>query len=1803
MFLFFPLTLPRFTVYGAWTPNPSSSNYDFKARYFGEDSFTVYYEDYQGHALLYVAVYGWRACQYTIVGSFEGAPMLLEGQPQSGQVAKEGLDFYTFDIPEGEENNEIWIVTTPIVGRARTYVGVDGPPVLDDPDTYHWQSNGQDSGEVISIKPNDPFFPTGDPKRFYIAIFGDEDCLYQIVAGSNNTQQILRDSIPVQAHADSGVFDYYTMPVANNDCTLSVTLTAITGDPDLYMSTEIIRPNLTAYDEKSNHFGGDTIVYDPAPAGLYHIGVYAFRNSTYTIVGHTQCDGQGHNTTFIRLVDGIPQQDTLVDPGAERVYKFDVQGHHTELSVSISRIYGNPDLYITNNQFRPGPTNAQWRSTHYGDDSITIYNSDENWCEGGCSYYIGVIAGSSTSYSIVAATSDAIITLQDGRVFREDLTAGTFEYFQFPVDFSEATEITVSVSPLGQGDPDLYMSTSITGPQRPTRDMDGHTWSGRQLYGDSITISETDPNYCQDCTYYIGVYAYTNVTFTVVATLETPVVLNDGVTLSSSVKRGAMKYFNIRTLTGHSDLTISLTFFGGNANLYVGTEMYPEYNDDMSYHWAKYWYSGAITLVIREDDDEACKTIDCQYHIGVYGVQDANFTITASTLGTIIPLVSGVPLRSHVETGAWEYFSFYVDEVGHDLTFEVTPIDGDPDLYVSRTNQYPNSTYPGGYDKKSTTYGGDNVDYENAEVGIYYVAVQAFRNSTFSLTALLTNGENGVVALSLGEPQSGTILEGKWRYYLLTLFTIETSDLLFTVSKIYGDPDLYITNTGELPTLDEHQWSSAMSGGEVIRIGDAPGANYIVGVYAYHTSSYSLTVNIEGGITQLMEGAPISGQVQQGEYIYYKLFVTSPDYDVSIIVTPLSGDPDLYASRYNNKPNSTDYEFSGATYLGDSITIRHDNPLEFCLCEYFISVYGWRNSSYTLTAKFTPTQSLQDGVPAAGNVARHQFNYYRIRMRPADHKTLTITATPSSGYASLYVSLLDEPNQSDYQWVSRGFFTTAQVVIRPEDPDNNFCFTEECIYYIGVYGDVNCTYTLVASAANSAVTLQTGIPVTSNVARHEFDYFKYFATTPGEDLTFVMTMVSGDSDLFIGLDFLPNKTHFTYSSQTFGSDAVAVEDAPIGTYFVGAYGFSNSTFTVTVFESNDNIPRPPALLVNGVPQTNVLNREHYSQYYFQLTEAGEEVVITVTRRVGDPDIYVTLDGSVPSKTNYDFSSATYGEDVLTLFNPVPGRINIAVYSYTTTEYTVRVTTRDTIATLLDGVAFQEFLPATEYRYFRIPVDRTDMDLTVTATALLGDPDLYMGAGDQYSRPNATHYQWRAVAYKDDAITIPKDELFLGNYYVGVYAFTNTTYTIMATFSSTVRLSDGVPQGGSVVREGMKYFTLDVNDDHADLQVTVTGRDGGRVWLYVSTFMEPVHNEPNTYHWYSMGGWSAGPTTLTIKEADPYSCRHCTYNIGVYGYTASNFTIQASTDQATTFLQDDSTTAGNVPSSEWRYFRMYVPSASNLTIALEPCTGNSNIYASQNTFRPDLNNYQWKSERDDAIDLIDIKDGTMTKLIMYIGIFGARDGDFLIQAHTADTKVGYPVPGGDGIINFSPLEKSVQLQFNGVNDDKSYTYYVYKSEMPENSVHVLYTECGLAASAEVVLQFPSASNGELNQLVNDLNVGTDYGFQVVVEDDEGRRSLYRQITRAQALDPANLGSGGLALKYVFGIGLPVGIILILGFLYLYRKNRMLKKVLNIEMEDVDHRVRKAADKPGQRSWNRLMDEEPEISQGEYNPPEL
>jgi hypothetical protein len=1688
------------------------------ARGYGKDSVTISNYDPASNKV-YVTVFGWRAVSnFTVLANFDDPVILEEGIPQVGSVVYEQESFYNFTVVDPTVNR-ISISLTPTNGFVRLLVSnTNTYPDSHRPSSYQWSTIPGQSDQTLTLRRSDGGWPANG--RFLISVQGVTDSSYTITAGAT---ALLRDGIPLTDHTETGEHAYYKVLISSPQCALTVTVTPITGDPDLYVSAECTHPSATSncQDLKtSTAFGEDEVTIADAKLGYYYIGVVGWVNSTFTVTAYAQC---GHDDEYITLVDGSPSAAEL-DAGHWRYYKFSVGSHHDDVTFSVSRRFGDPDLYVALDHF-PTVTNFTWRSISWGEDLITIdHVTDPNKCFN-CDYWVGVYAVTDTAFSITAATSETITTLQNGVPLREDLRAGEYEYFQLPVDL-HGEDLTVTVTDLAAGDPDLFISTKYHHPN----ETNAH-WRAQRLRGDSITIShDAGPPACSSCVYYISVHALVESTFTIVATFENTTRLSDGVPQQGSVAKGAFKYYEIQLLASdHEDIEITLSTTSGFADLFVGTQRSPDGTPE-SYQWVSHWYSSSKSITIDKTDPNRCVTNDCRYYIGVRGETTSEFTLVAATNMATIALQNGIPQREHVGVGGWEYFSFDVLEAGKDVTFSVTPLSGDPDMFITippNTNPRPNATTA---DKSARGFGGDIAEIDNATVGTYYIGVNAFTESIFSIVAVTLdtdrNDENSVADILDGEPQYGFITRHHFQYFRFTLAGRHT-ELTITVGKVYGDPDLYVNKVVDeanpvFPKLGSADFASNSFERDIIRItpddiegGDLTGT-YLIGVYGFTAARFTVTAASNSISTTLQDGVPVQGILTANQYDYFQLPVDSFDRDITITVTPLSGDPDLYVSTKYPHPNQINSTWSGFAWRGDSVVIPHTEA-DFCTdapCVYYIAVYAYTYCTYQVMATFSKASLLEDGVPQEGSVARHGIRYYLLHVNAA-HSDLTISTTARYGETLIMMKRGGE-HAPTYQPASYDRITTIPgepLIIRDTIPDTT--------YYIGVYGVTNSSYTLTAKTDLANVELQDGVPVRAWVDTGKYYNFMFNVPVKGLELTIVVTPITGDPDLYVSDSIpRPDRDNARWSASAAGGDIVIIENANnTSPYYIAVHAYINSTFTVTAYAHDPAEVRQVTALSDGLPQDGYVKQYGFRYYQFILDGSSSEVSVSVTRRVGDPDLYVLNNASLPTRDVWWKKSSSFGRDLVTFTNAPAGTYTIGIFGYTASYYTVTYTAAGSLTTLLDGVPFTEFLLENTYEYFVLPVDRLDRDLTVSVTAFNGDPDLFISTN--VTHPDADHHDYQARRWLEDSITIPNHRLTLGNYYISVSAFTNTTYTVVASFANTSYLENGQPQAGYVPTEGAKYYIFDVDVEHTDIEITLTPFTG-RVYLFVSDTQKPERGNPHSYRWASVRSASSQTVLIPPTEQPEYCTPFCRYYVMVYGVQVSFFQVVAATSKSTVPLVSGVPQRQHVGRDDYMYFSYEVDNPmADIHLSVTPFTGDPDIYVSlEPQIFPTFSNFTWRSALFGADSLTIRHTDTNFRLGTYhIGVYAYTNSIFTILATNdvhktvlingvpqtshidlnSDRKFfSFKVEKGHKTVTFSvtPFTGEVDLYVRDDDDTPTPEHYQWKADSEGRDEVVIKDGCRDCTYTITVVPIDSPTQFDLVALTDDVVTQLSSGTPVV-----------------------------------------------------------------------------------------------------------
>ena len=228
----------------------------------------------------------------------------------------------------------------------------DGEPGRDnfDYESMNWGSNV----DQIRIEPGMKHFCLSC--TMYIAVSGFHAGHYSITAVSQGITQ-LQMGYAVGGHSNTDALQYYTVRNSDPFAVLSFTLTSISGDADLYITSfletadgngdaDLVLPTRTVYTWHAVYYGDDSLTIDYTDphfcsACIYIVGIYGYRNSTFTLLVTEKED------SVVRLVPNRPQVASLADLGEIRYFTAQLSSSAEDITFSLTPLdTGYADMYV-----------------------------------------------------------------------------------------------------------------------------------------------------------------------------------------------------------------------------------------------------------------------------------------------------------------------------------------------------------------------------------------------------------------------------------------------------------------------------------------------------------------------------------------------------------------------------------------------------------------------------------------------------------------------------------------------------------------------------------------------------------------------------------------------------------------------------------------------------------------------------------------------------------------------------------------------------------------------------------------------------------------------------------------------------------------------------------------------------------------------------------------------------------------------------------------------------------------------------------------------------------------------------------------------------------------------------------------------------------------------------------------------------------------------------------------------------------------------------------------------------------------
>lgn len=428
------------------------------------------------------------------------------GVPARGDAARGEWTMYT--VTAGEEHIALQVDLSGLVDDVDLYVRAGQPPSghVDQAGIYDCGSTfGGRSSESCNLRNN-------GETVWYIGVYGYSSSRYtleaSLIEADDTGTTALAPGERVDAKVQTGTWRYYTIDAGAEHSALKVSLTGLDADADLYVRQSL--PPSDHVDQNGvydcgSYRGGtsnERCTVDNTGASTWHIGVYGYRGTDYTLEAMLQARGDSSDDIALTLNEIA---EGSIAPGQWRYYALDVDDGVDSVHVTLSGMSADGDLYVRHNA-RPSGTADEGGEfdchSVAGSDTIESCRIDDT---AGKRYIIAVLGYAQTDYKLQAlprATADDAVSINSGELHSGSVSLQQWRYYQVSLGASDL-RLLVDLTDLS-ADADLFVREG----QIP--DGDPGTGANADCYSDrgntQVESCVVDNNGAS--TWYIGVYGY-----------------------------------------------------------------------------------------------------------------------------------------------------------------------------------------------------------------------------------------------------------------------------------------------------------------------------------------------------------------------------------------------------------------------------------------------------------------------------------------------------------------------------------------------------------------------------------------------------------------------------------------------------------------------------------------------------------------------------------------------------------------------------------------------------------------------------------------------------------------------------------------------------------------------------------------------------------------------------------------------------------------------------------------------------------------------------------------------------------------------------------------------------------------------------------------------------------------------------------------------------------------------------------------------------------------------------------------------
>ena len=1132
--------------------------------------------------------------------------------------------------------------------------------------------------------------------------------------------------------------------------------------------------------------------------------------------------------------------------------------------------------------------------------------------------------------------------------------------------------------------------------------------------------------------------------------------LPDSTPMHKSLPECHQHLYTYQSPVGVSTLKLSLTYFLGKAELLVSeAEPMPE-NSLQTENWN---FGKTVEIPARPG---------LLLKISVVGLENTEYSLVLSSGQEIV--LGSQPISGLVHEEEIIRYKYSLPESTY-LKIKLSVFSGDCDLYIKVGAPAGVNSFDWAYTDHGSKIAELSREAQMEHPGSYYsIAVYGKKPSAYLL--IVTNSNSDSIAMVPGLPYIGMVRHKEFEYFTITISPQQ--ELQIHLSAATGNPDIYakqcnssciFTEAEVLAPANGTLYSNNTYGLEELSISAA--GNYTIGIYgaSAESSDYSIVGIVDNTEILLMAGKPHTGMIAESGYRYYKYHLSRVSAsEVYFIVTPISGNPDLYVSQ-TSAPSTTVYDSSSALsgLEVDSITYKKGRDFITLNSTYHLAVYSSQPSRFTIVVKEihpsgNTTIQLYPGIPQKDTLyntcMQHRLYFFPIHYTEATRQTIRVTLSPITGkfllYATNRIENIDFVKHIFwYYWQANSSSTELvnTIVVPPTNPyylmNSNYALLVKVANFSS---DASATYSIVLQLGNGTTILADNFPFIDIVPSETYNYYTYPVTLGRESIFVVLTAYTGRPKLYISVNNThPSAEMHQFASDRNGSDEIRIEwedlrencpgiqeeyhhgDPTHCSIYISVYAPQAAVYSLTVHARKTIISMLP------VPSTQVSLISAGTKYYYSYVTSDRSLLINVQPSAGDVKVFAKLYTSMqddvynipmPNSTFSDFESQVYmlhteriKIDSTMMMQACQNNCIVAVSVDCVGECEFIISmTQDEMVALVDGVAFLGSVGQDNFTYFTYYCNREDQDFIIMLSPISsGDPDMYVRKSLDLL-PTQTDYDWKAQTWKSETLVISRNDSKIagigikGTYIIGVFGFDPCSFTIRVTQNpkTVKKLVSGIPEHGTVEQGTMQFYYYQSSMKN-DILITITPISGKAI-IYANTqelYSDELYEKLPTissYIWSSLS--SPSQHSLLIPSDCPSFCVSCNIVIGVYGDSNCTYSLTAIHDMKISLLENGVPQRGEISTQgEWKMYYFEVPEISDIDISLASFSGDSDLFVSTG---PDisLDNAMWFSILVSQMDHIQIseKDPHFRPGSFYIGVYALTASTYSLTAHVRKSYV-------------------------------------------------------------------------------------------------------------------------------------------------------------------------------------------------------